>query len=157
MPVYLRFSERDVGLTDEDARLLAGELAGGPLRDQITARAGADLEPLSVDVGGDEARNLIALYNALSSLESRGELNLALTRMRDEVVAGFGEGDWDVAVWHTGGAEHTFTVHTYIGALPAVGEVIELTSDEGEQIKAQVTRLTPGERHTQVRANELPV
>jgi hypothetical protein len=95
MPVYFRVGERELNLAEGEARGLASRLPVGRLRDEISARVGAnDSRLVYLDIGGDERGNLLALSAAIDSAErderdqagDEAELPRALTTLRAAVV-----------------------------------------------------------------------
>jgi hypothetical protein len=89
MPVYFEVGGREVSVTDDEARALATRLPSElELQHAIMLRVGVSASSLvRLDIGGDEQRNLIALCEAIESLEQDGELSPAVKLLRRLSVA----------------------------------------------------------------------
>jgi hypothetical protein len=89
MPVYFDVAGREANVTDDEARELAARLpAELELHRSIMARVGVSASsPVRLDVGGDEQRNLGALYQAIESLAEEGDLSPAIRTLRNRILA----------------------------------------------------------------------
>jgi hypothetical protein len=87
MPIYFRVGERELNVSEDEARELVSKLPAGRLRDEISARVGVnDSSVVNLDVGGDERGNLLALSAAIESFEQDDvELSRGLASMRTAV------------------------------------------------------------------------
>jgi hypothetical protein len=92
MPVFFKFGEREVGLTDDEARDLASRLPPETLHNHIMMRVGVnDPVPVQMDVGGDEEGNLRALYAAIEALDGESDLSPAVKNLRRCTIAAMDE------------------------------------------------------------------
>jgi hypothetical protein len=155
MPVFFRFPASDLGIDDDDARLLAGRLPSGALQSEILFRTRDEQRPLVVDVDGDDP---VALYQALEALQAGEELPNGLANLLSLVADSLGDRTWTVIV-HAHEVGSRDRLCSYQGLLPPVGAEIRVTDPEepgGRTIRAQVIRRTPADQRVQVNARELP-
>jgi hypothetical protein len=91
MPVYFIVGEREVSLTDQEARELADRLPAETLRHHVELRVGDNNStPVRMDVGGDEDANLAAVRDAIASFDE-DDLTPALKSLRRAVLTALGE------------------------------------------------------------------
>jgi hypothetical protein len=91
MPVYFIVGEREVSLTDDEARKLAERLPRARLRDHVEMRIGENNStPVRMDVGGDEQANVVAVRDAIASMDDE-DLTPALKSLRRAVLTVLGE------------------------------------------------------------------
>ena len=91
MPIYFIIGEREVSVTDDEARELAQRLPAARLRDHIEMRIGENNStPVRMDVGGDEHANLVAVRDAIASVDEE-DLTPALKSLRRAVLVALGE------------------------------------------------------------------
>ena len=154
VPVFFRFPASDLGIDDDEARLLAGRLRSGALQSEIVARTRDEQRPLVVDMDGGDP---VELYQALEGLQAGGELPSGLANLLTLVADSLGERTWTVRV-HARDGSRRERMCTYQGLLPEVGAEILVTDPEepdGQTIRARVIRRTPEDEHVQVSAREL--